>query len=60
MKRACKQCNTIFEGDKCPNCGSTEHTEGWKGISIIINPEESEIAKKLKINKKGVYAIRTR
>ena len=60
-KRACKNCNNIYEKeDKCPKCGSPEFTESWKGRVVILNPEESEIAKKLKIKGKGSYAIKTR
>jgi len=59
MKRACKQCNTVFEGNKCPNCESTEHSDSWKGRVVILNTEKSEIAQKLKINKAGTYAIKT-
>ena len=59
-KKACKQCKLIYEGEKCPNCGSHEFTESWKGRIIVLNPESSEIAQKLKINKKGIHAIKTR
>lgn len=59
-KKACKNCKIIFEGDKCPKCGSQDSTESWKGRVMILNPAESEIAKKLKINKKGTYAIKTK
>lgn len=60
--KACKQCRTIYEGDKCPKCGASpsEATESWKGKVAILNPEQSEIAKKIKINEKGTYAIKTR
>lgn len=58
--KACKKCRTIFEdGDKCPKCGSTSFTENWKGRIEIVNPEQSEIAKKLKLPEKGVYAVKT-
>jgi len=58
--RACKVCNRIFEGDKCPKCGSKEFTDSFKGKTIILNPEKSEVAKKLNIKEKGTYAIKTR
>ena len=59
--RACKICNRIYESeDKCPNCGSKESTDSFKGRAIIIHPEKSELAQKLKVNKKGNYAIKTR
>lgn len=59
-KRACKICKTIYEGDKCPNCGSQEYTEDFKGRIMIIDPETSEAAKKLNIKKKGLYAIKSK
>ena len=58
--KACKNCNLLYEGDKCLNCGSDEFTETWKGKVVITNPEASEIAKKMKITKKGTYAIKAR
>ena len=58
-KKACKTCKMIYEGEeKCPNCGSTEFVDNWKGKVLIFNPEESEIAKNLKVTKKGTYAIK--
>lgn len=59
--KACKICNTIFEnGDKCPKCESKESTENFKGKIIILNPEKSEIAPKLKLKNAGIFAIKTR
>ncbi len=58
--KACKNCKTIYSGDKCPKCESKESTESWKGRVIITNVEESEIAKKMKIKEKGAYAVKTK
>lgn len=59
--KACKVCNRIFEsGEKCPNCDSKENTEAFKGRIVVLNPEKSEIAQKLKFKKKGNFAIKTR
>jgi DNA-directed RNA polymerase subunit E" len=58
--RACKKCSTLYERDKCPKCGANEYTESWKGKVVIMDPEKSEVAQKLKIKEKGVYAIKTR
>jgi DNA-directed RNA polymerase subunit E" len=57
-EKACKKCKAIFTGSKCPKCGSEEHTETFKGKIDIINPEDSEIAKELKLKDKGDFAIR--
>ena len=59
-EKACKSCKFIFEGNKCPRCGSEDHTEGFKGKIEVLKPEESEIAKHVKIKEKGVYAIKVK
>ena len=59
--KACKICRTIVEvGDKCPNCGSKELADTFKGRVVMLNPEKSEISKKLELNEKGNFAIKTR
>jgi RNA polymerase subunit RPABC4/transcription elongation factor Spt4 len=59
--KACKICNRIYDtGDKCPNCGSKEATDSFKGRMVVLNPEKSEITPKLKIKEKGNFAIKTR
>jgi DNA-directed RNA polymerase subunit E" len=59
-QKACKICKTLYEGDKCPSCGSSEYVENWKGRLIVLKPEESDIAKKVNITKPGSYAIKTK
>ncbi len=59
-QKACKICKTIYEGEKCPKCGSKESTDTFKGRIIVINPEKSEIAQKLNIKEKGNFAIKVR
>ena len=59
-QKACKSCNMIYEGDKCPNCGNQEYSEEIKGVVAIFDPEKSEIAKNLKIHQKGRYLIKSK
>ena len=59
-QKACKICNTIYEGDKCPKCESKESSETLKGRIVVLNPETSEIAKNLNLKNKGNFAIKTR
>ena len=59
-QKACKICNTIYEGNKCPRCESKESTESFKGRIVVLKPENSEIAKKLNLKNKGNFAIKTR
>lgn len=59
-EKACKSCKAVVEsGTKCPKCGSTELADSFKGKVSILNPEQSEVAKNLKIKEKGTYAIKT-
>jgi len=60
MEKACKICNYIYEGDKCPNCGSQEYTEEIKGRLVIFDAENSEVAKNAKIKSKGRYSIKSK
>ncbi len=57
-EKACKICKLIYQGDKCPNCDCQEYSDDVKGKIMILNPEKSEISKKLKVSKKGTYAIK--
>jgi len=57
-EKACKQCKSIFEGSKCPKCGSTEFAESYKGKVVVLSTNESEVAKNLKIKDKGKFAIK--
>jgi DNA-directed RNA polymerase subunit E" len=58
--KACKLCKTIYEGEKCPKCDSKESTEGFKGKIALLNPEKSEIAQKINIKEKGIFAIKVK
>jgi DNA-directed RNA polymerase subunit E" len=59
--KACRVCRYIMneeDGKVCPICGSTQFTTFWMGYTIIMDPENSEIAKKMGINRKGKFALR--
>jgi RNA polymerase subunit RPABC4/transcription elongation factor Spt4 len=59
-EKACKNCRMVYEGPKCPGCGSNENVDTFKGKVYILIPEESEIAGKLNNKKKGVFAVKLR
>ncbi|MEM4337078.1 MAG: transcription elongation factor subunit Spt4 [Candidatus Woesearchaeota archaeon] len=60
MKKACVKDKILFEGEECPLCKGTDSVTNWKGRVAILNPEKSEIAKKINISKKGEYAIKVK
>ncbi|MFH1424857.1 MAG: transcription elongation factor subunit Spt4 [archaeon] len=55
--KACKKCNRITDKHICPVCGNEDMSSRWSGLLIILNPETSEVAKKLGITQKGEYAL---
>ncbi|BCS91313.1 MAG: DNA-directed RNA polymerase subunit E'' [Candidatus Micrarchaeota archaeon] len=55
--KACKSCRYITDKSECPVCGSKDLTAKWNRLLIVIDPERSEIAKKLNIALKGEYAL---
>lgn len=56
-KQACKTCKQIVMKDKCPDHPEAKMVENWKGRIIILDPNTSELAKRMHIIKKGEYAI---
>jgi DNA-directed RNA polymerase subunit E" len=59
-EKACRNCRVIFEGERCPICSETAFTDSYKGRIYIFNAEKSEVAQNMKINKNGLFAIKTK
>lgn len=59
-EKACKDCHMISLGNICPNCKSTNLSNDWTGLIILLDVENSEIAKKINAKSLGKYAIRVR
>ena len=57
-ERACRNCRRIVTGNVCDNCGSTNLTQNYQGLVIVIDPERSKIAEVLNVKKPGYYAIK--
>ncbi|MEM3072262.1 MAG: transcription elongation factor subunit Spt4 [Candidatus Bathyarchaeia archaeon] len=59
-EKACKNCGALSSGPVCPQCRSTNLSEDWSGLIIVLDPDKSEIAGKVGIKSKGRYAVRVR
>lgn len=59
-KKVCKTCKLFVKGDTCPICKSSSFTDSWKGRIVILDANKSIVAKKLGLNQKGEYAVKTR
>ena len=62
MSKACRVCHMIHEktASMCTNCKTQDLSSEYTGEIFIINPEESEVAIRMKISKNGHYALRVR
>ena len=58
--KACRKCRYLVDikADKCPNCGSEEFTKLWRGYIIVVDPANSQVAKKIDAKIPGLYAIK--
>lgn len=45
------------DAETCPNCGSTDFSNEWNGLIIVIDVDKSCMAKSLGLSKPGMYAI---
>jgi DNA-directed RNA polymerase subunit E" len=59
-EKACRQCHFISYKSICPNCKAANLSDDFSGKVVIIDPEDSAIARAMNINKKGHYALRVR
>ena len=58
-EKACRECRFLVEeGDKCPNCSGNTFTTFWRGYVVILDAENSDIAKKMGITTTGKFALR--
>jgi len=44
----------------CPNCKSSNLSDDWSGLVVIVEPSTSEVAKRMGITAPGRYALRVR
>ncbi|MCG3225478.1 MAG: DNA-directed RNA polymerase subunit E'' [Candidatus Heimdallarchaeota archaeon] len=62
MSKACRICHLIVEktANMCPICKTQDLSSEYTGVVFILKPEDSDVAKRMKISKKGHYALRVR
>ena len=60
MNRACRTCKIITEENACPICRSTDLSDDFSGLLVVLDPEGSQLAQKIDIKQEGQYALRIR
>lgn len=58
--KVCRHCLRLLEGPGCPICGTSDLSEEWSGLVIILDTERSEIAKKLGVDIPDKFALKVR
>lgn len=53
----CKNCKSFTTEKVCPICKSKDLSVSWKGLVIVIDTKDSEIAKVLNIEVPGKYTL---
>ena len=56
-EKVCKHCKRFVLEEKCPACNTKDFTKTWKGVIVINDPKDSEIAQLLNITAPGKYAL---
>ncbi len=56
--KACRNCGALVPKDTnvCPVCGGTAFSDDWDGIIAVLGA--SELAARVKLSKKGLFAIK--
>jgi DNA-directed RNA polymerase subunit E" len=62
---ACSECNLILpdpedkkEIPQCPYSPTAPVSNDWQGLVIIMNPETSEVGKRMGVTRPGSYALK--
>lgn len=58
--KVCRDCHRVVEDETCVVCGTSNLSEDWAGYLVIIDPEHSDVAKKMNIKIQGRYALKVR
>ena len=59
-EKACTRCKRIVEGNVCIACRGREFTTDFQGYLLVVEPEKSEVAKRLGITMPGRYCLSLR
>jgi len=56
-EKVCRNCKRFVLGDECPICKGKSFSRSWKGVVLVIDPAESEIAHAMGIKVPGKYCV---
>jgi DNA-directed RNA polymerase subunit E" len=56
-EKVCKNCRRFVTGSACPVCREAQFSRSWKGLVIVNDPANSEVAKIMGITAPGKYCV---
>jgi DNA-directed RNA polymerase subunit E" len=59
-EKACANCHFMTRENICPRCKSTNLSDDFGGLLIVLDAEGSAIAKAMNVKEKGRYALKVR
>jgi len=56
--KTCKECGNLTMDKVCPICGNNQFLDKHKGKVVVLDCDNSEIAKKVNIGANGKFALK--
>ncbi|MCD4806594.1 MAG: DNA-directed RNA polymerase, subunit E'' [Methanococcoides sp.] len=60
VDQVCRECHRIVSGQTCPVCASSNLSDDWSGLVIIVDPQRSIIAEMIGVELADKYALKVR
>lgn len=55
--KVCKSCKLFVKESVCPICRQSNFSRSWKGVIVVKDPSDSDVAKLLSITIPGKYCL---
>ena len=56
-EKVCRNCRRFVSGTSCPVCNQSNFSRSWKGVVVITDPSNSEIAQVMGVTMHGKYCV---
>lgn len=56
-ERACRKCRRLTNEPRCPVDGSTDLSDEWSGLIVVLDAARSQVAQALGAKSPGRYAF---
>lgn len=56
-EKACRKCKRLTAESRCPVDGSSDLSDDWSGLIVILDAQHSDVAQTLGVKSPGRYAF---